>query len=86
MEDIGGKIQLCESRINFTFKNKLLLCEALQTSGTYINWHGAFTLIPKNTRLAVYGDTALNMTFCRLWYPKSLDKGAVISRSRCCAC
>lgn len=77
MENIGEKIQLCELRIMYTFKKKLLLCEALQTSGYPTHWEGTSVWVPKNTRLAVYGDTALNMALCSLWYRKNLDKGAM---------
>jgi hypothetical protein len=79
MNNIDEKLQHCESLILYTFNNKLLLCEALQTSGYGIFWRGAYAWVPKNTRLAVYGDTALNMAYCSLWYPKHLDKGAIIS-------
>jgi hypothetical protein len=79
MNNIEEKLEHCESLILYTFNNKLLLCEALQTSGYGIHWRGAYAQVPKNTRLAVYGDTALNMAYCSLWYPKHLDKGAIIS-------
>ena len=79
MDNIETKLQLCESRIAYTFSNKLLLCEALQTSGYGIFWQDVYTSVPKNTRLAVYGDTALNMALCSLWYPKGLSKGLMTS-------
>jgi hypothetical protein len=77
MDNIEEKLQFCESLIAYTFNDKLLLCQALQTSGTYINWRGNYTRVPKNTRLAVYGDIALNMALCRLWYPTELNKGTI---------
>ena len=77
MENIAETIQLCELRIMYTFKNKLLLCEALQNCGYAINWHGTNTTVPRNTRLAVYGDIALNMALCSLWYRKKLGTGAM---------
>jgi dsRNA-specific ribonuclease len=74
------KIQSCESIIDYTFNDKRLICEALQTAGagTFM-YHGAWTPVPKNTRLAVYGDVVLNMALCRLWYPKDLSKGTTAS-------
>jgi len=68
MDAIDHKIQTCEAIIGYTFRDKRLASEALQTSG--------IGTVPKNTRLAVYGDVALNMALCRLWYPAGLDKGA----------
>lgn len=76
MFDLATKVPLCESLILYTFNNKVLLGEALQTTGYSIIWHDAH--IEKNDRLAVYGDIALNMALCRLWYPKKLNKGAVL--------
>jgi hypothetical protein len=61
------KTQTCETIIGHIFKNKLLVQEALQTAGT--------GPVPKNTRLAVYGDAALTMMLCRQWYNMSLSKG-----------
>lgn len=86
MGNVEEKVKLCESIIAYTFNNKLLLCEAVQTSGACINWRGTYTPMPKNTRLAVLGDMALNMTLCRLWYPKGLDKGAITSCIQYYAC
>lgn len=83
---VEESVQRCESLISYTFKNKLLACEALQTSGYHVSWHGTHTPVPKNTRLAVFGDTALNTALCRLWYPKALDKGAMTSYPRCRVC
>jgi dsRNA-specific ribonuclease len=81
MDTIELKIQSCESIIDYTFNDKCLLCEALQTAGagTPMYWHGAWTTVPKNTRLAVYGDVVLNMILCRLWYAKDLNKGTITS-------
>jgi len=65
--DAAQKIQRCETIIEQTFQNKDILHEALQTAGT--------GRIPKNTRLAVYGDAALNTMLCRQWYKANLSKG-----------
>ena len=67
MAAVESKIANCETIIGYTFSNKRLLHEALQTSGV-----GA---VPKNTRLAVYGNMALNKELCHLWWTMDLDKG-----------
>ena len=65
--DAAQKIQLCETIIEQTFQNKKILHEALQTAGA--------SPIPPNTRLAVYGDAAINTMLCRQWYKMNLSKG-----------
>lgn len=67
MDAPQAKIQSCETIIGYTFKNKTLLYEAIQTAGIGV--------VPKNTRLAVYGDSALNKELCRMWYNMDLSKG-----------
>ncbi|KAF7510029.1 hypothetical protein GJ744_007133 [Endocarpon pusillum] len=67
MDAAQAKIQTGEAIIGYTFNDKRLLWQAIQTSGT-----GA---VPKNTRLAVFGDTALNKMLCSRWFALNLSKG-----------
>lgn len=76
--DVEAKIENCEAIIGYNSNNKRLLCEALQTSGNgAVLFNNVWTQVPKNTRLAIHGDIALNMALCRLWYPSGLSKGAI---------
>jgi hypothetical protein len=68
MNATPAQVEICETIIQKTFQDKDILHEALQTAG--------IGRIPKNTRLAVYGDAALNKMLCRQWYDrKGLNKG-----------
>lgn len=71
MNAAQAKIQTGEAIIGYTFNDKRLLWQAIQTSGD-----GA---VPKNTRLAVFGDTALNKMLCSRWFEKNLSKGESVS-------
>ena len=77
--DPQAKVDLCEALLEYSFNDKKLLCEALQTSGEVIVWGNTIVKIPNNTRLAIYGDLALSKALCGLWYPKPLDKGCISS-------
>ncbi|KAL9626064.1 MAG: hypothetical protein Q9164_007953, partial [Protoblastenia rupestris] len=66
MEDAQSKIQNGETIIGYTFNDKRLLWQAIQTSG--------IGPVPKNTRLAVFGDMALNKILCRHWFQLNLSK------------
>lgn len=71
MDAAQAKIQTGEAIIGYTFNDKRLLWQAIQTSGV-----GA---VPKNTRLAVFGETALNKMLCRRWFELNLSKGESVS-------
>lgn len=71
MDAAQAKIQTGESIIGYTFSDKHLLWQAIQTSGI-----GA---VPKNNRLAVFGGTALNKLLCRLWFQLNLSTGEFAS-------
>lgn len=77
MANAEAKTKSCQSIIQYTFNDKLLLCQALQTSGNPIIWRNIWTPVPKNTRLAVYGDAAFNKALCHMWFSTELNKGTV---------
>lgn len=71
MDVVQENIQTGETIIGYTFNDKHLLWQAIQTSG--------ISSVPKNNRLAVFGDTALNKVLCRRWFHLNLSKGEFAS-------
>ena len=71
MDAAQAKIQTGETIIGYTFNDKRLLWQAIQTAG--------IGTVPKNTRLAVFGETALNKMLCHRWFQLNLSKGESIS-------
>ncbi len=67
MDAAQAKIQTGEAIIGYTFTDKQLLWQAIKTSG--------IGSVPKNTRLAVFGETALNKMLCLRWFQLNLSKG-----------
>ncbi|KAM0338682.1 hypothetical protein ACHAPU_011239 [Fusarium lateritium] len=73
----GLKVSHCEAIIGYAFESKLLCVEALNAAADAQSVYmldGTFRRMPKNDRLAVYGDAAAALHLCSLWVQKSLDK------------
>ncbi|KAI5457495.1 ribonuclease III domain-containing protein [Mariannaea sp. PMI_226] len=77
---IIDSIALCEKIIGYSFASKVLCAEALNTAGdtrARLVFDGVYTVLPKNDRLAVYGDSAADFYLCSLWLrQKKLDKAS----------
>ncbi|RYP68737.1 hypothetical protein DL771_006467 [Monosporascus sp. 5C6A] len=73
----GDKVLRCEDSIKYSFRSKVSCAEALNTAGdamsTYVS-DGSFLRVPKNDRLAVYGDAVANFYLCGLWLELGLEK------------
>ena len=63
-----------EELIGYTFNNKLVAWEALQTKGC-----GGF--VDGNKRLALLGDAVLKMEVLKKWYFTSLSRGMLFTSS-----
>ncbi|KAM0315144.1 hypothetical protein ACHAPQ_011646 [Fusarium lateritium] len=73
----GVKVSQCEALIGYTFKSKLLCAEALNAAAdpqAVYTMDGFFKKMPKNDRLAIYGDAAAACHLCHLWVQRGLDK------------
>lgn len=73
----GLKVSQCEAIIGYTFKSKLLCAEALNAAAdpqAVYTMNGFFKKMPKNDRLAIYGDAAAACHLCNLWVQSGLDK------------
>ncbi|KAF5640215.1 ribonuclease 3 [Fusarium sp. NRRL 25303] len=71
------KIAECEAIIAYEFDDKALCAQALNTaadSNSVYVLDGYFKSMPKNDRLAVYGDSAAATYLCSLWIKRGLAK------------
>lgn len=74
----GDKVLRCERIIGYTFRSSALCAQAINAAGDLratclVN--GDHQQIPKNDRLAIYGNIAMNHYLCELWLNKNLEKG-----------
>ncbi|EWY79919.1 hypothetical protein FOYG_16983 [Fusarium oxysporum NRRL 32931] len=73
----GPKVSQCEAIIGYCFNSKVLCAEALNAAAdsksVYI-LDGLLHRMPKNDRLAVYGDSAAAFYLCSVWVQRGLDK------------
>ncbi|PNP76507.1 hypothetical protein FNYG_09926 [Fusarium nygamai] len=89
--NFSQKVSECESIIAYEFSSKTLCAEALNRAA---DWNcqtvidGPSKLMPKNDRLAVYGDSAAAFHLCSLWINRGLPnhcwttiRGDLISNS-----
>ncbi|VZI11148.1 unnamed protein product [Fusarium fujikuroi] len=66
----GPKVSQCEAIIGYCFNSKVLCAEALNAAAdsksVYI-LDGLLQRMPKNDRLAIYGDSAVAFYLCSIW-------------------
>ena len=73
----GPKVTQCERIIGYSFKSKLLCAEAMNAaadSQADYTVDGFIRMMPKNDRLAVYGDTAATFYLAGIWMDRGLEK------------
>jgi ribonuclease-3 len=75
MDSLESKITTCETIVSYDFGNKLLCAMALSTFQTMGAVQGAFRMLPRNDRIAVYGDAVASSYLCRKWFDTGLQKG-----------
>lgn len=84
----GDCVKHIENTIRHTFSNKKLCAESLNNAGPTASVYVAdrqFTTLPKNDRLAVYGDIVATSMLCRDWYDGGSSKGmsTAVAHLRC---
>ncbi|KAF5618074.1 ribonuclease 3 [Fusarium tjaetaba] len=89
--NFSQKVSECESIIAYEFSSKTLCAEALNRAADWnclILIDGSTKWMPKNDRLAVYGDSAAAFHLCNLWIKRGLSnhcwttiRGDLISNS-----
>ncbi|KAK4692495.1 hypothetical protein P7C71_g4727, partial [Lecanoromycetidae sp. Uapishka_2] len=72
---MAAKIHGAEAIIGHTFANQLLLWEALQAAGSPVHMVGTRRLDNGNKRLAVLGDTVLQLALVEDWYEGNTPRG-----------
>lgn len=75
---IANNVLRCEGVIGYTFVDKTLCAEALNTAADEMSFYnnGITTRqLPKNDRLAVYGDIVAAAALCSQWYADGREKG-----------
>lgn len=76
LTDMESKVNICQDIITYTFANPIDILTALNMAGSGgLIFQQRFTRVPKNTRLAVYGNSAAHSHLCRHWIRTQLDKG-----------
>lgn len=76
----GDNITHCERAIAYSFSGKFACAEALNTAADAMAcYHDGRSIrkLPKNDRLAVYGDATAQRVLCRRWYTDGYPKGTV---------
>ncbi|EGU81641.1 hypothetical protein FOXB_07838 [Fusarium oxysporum f. sp. conglutinans Fo5176] len=71
------KVSECESIIAYEFNSKSLCAQALNTAASAMSvcvLDSSLKQMPKNNRLAVYGDAAAAAHLCSLWIKRGLPK------------
>jgi hypothetical protein len=79
------KVENCERFISYIFVKKALCAEALNAAGDgtlFYPGNGTTCNLPKNDRLAVYGDIVAAQILCRRWYHSGHHKGTVTNSLR----
>lgn len=69
------KIALAERAIGTSIQDRMLVLEALQTSGNHIRWNQRLISVRKNDNLAVLGDVVMKVILCEAWYETGRPKG-----------
>ncbi|KAG9255769.1 ribonuclease III domain-containing protein [Emericellopsis atlantica] len=75
--NFGPKVSRCEKIIQYSFNSKVLCAKALNAAAdsksVYI-LDGLSRQMPKNDRLAVYGDSVAACYLCSIWEQRGLAK------------
>ncbi|QKX57866.1 uncharacterized protein TRUGW13939_04986, partial [Talaromyces rugulosus] len=69
------RISSCEAIIGYSFINIALLIQALNMSTASVRFEDSWIHVPKNDRLAVYGNSVAESYLCRMWMKRALTKG-----------
>lgn len=74
----GQNVSRCESIIGYVFESKTLCGEALNAAADSMAEYalgGTPRRMPKNTRLAIFGDAVASSRLCSLWLDSRLSSG-----------
>ena len=74
---IEANIRTCESVIGYNFNDKLNCAKALSAYRGGHAIQGAFRVLARNDRMAVYGDAVAGNYLCRKWFETDLSKSTM---------
>ena len=69
------RLQDCEQITGYHFKDEHLCWEALQVAGSGVVASGPRDFLKGNHRLAILGDTVLDLVLCGKWYESGQSEG-----------
>ncbi|KAL8947092.1 MAG: hypothetical protein Q9222_006589 [Ikaeria aurantiellina] len=73
---VDDAVNAVQTMIDYNFTDSFLLWEALQAAGSTVVTAGGRIFPNGNKRLAVLGDTILQLAICEDWYNSGLPRGA----------
>ena len=68
-------LQAVQNIIEYRFKEQLILWEAMQAAGSNVRSAGDRKFLDGNKRLAVIGDTVLQLVLAEKWYSGGTVRG-----------
>ena len=68
-------LQAVQDIIGYRFKERLILWEAMQAAGSNVRYAGDREFMDGNKRLAVIGDTVLQLVLAEQWYNGGTSRG-----------
>lgn len=77
-------LQAVQNIIEYRFKEQLILWEAMQAAGSNVRSAGDRKFLDGNKRLAVIGDTVLQLVLAEKWYSVGLSEVFLMACARKC--
>lgn len=74
-QTVEEKVAACEGIVGSGFSDKHLLLEAINMSGCGVIFRQEWIMVSKNTRMAVYRDSASELNLCARWFRSTLTTG-----------
>lgn len=76
---MGTILDAVQDIIRYQFTERLILWEAMQAAGSMVRSAGGREFVDGNKRLAVIGDTVLQLVLAETWYGGSASRGILDS-------
>ena len=79
--DIDTNLVAVQDIIGYQFTERLILWEAMQAAGSMVRSAGGREFVDGNKRLAVIGDTVLQLVLAERWYGDGTSRGILWARA-----
>lgn len=73
--DMDTNLEAVQDIIGYQFNERLILWEAMQAAGSMVRSAGDREFVDGNKRLAVIGDTVLQLVLAESWYGSGTSRG-----------